>query len=107
MTEEAVQEAAVEEAPSQELMEEVVEEAAEAAEASEEPTEPERPDFSRQFAALARKERALRQKEQEISNLARQREQHEGNSTRLLTCSGWQKKTPQNFLASLELITKT
>ena len=83
MTEEAVQEAVTEEAPSAELMEEVAEETTEAPEAAEAPPEPERPDFSRQFAALARKERAIRQKEQEMANFAKQREQFEGTSTRL------------------------
>tara|TARA_R100000655_G_scaffold48509_1_gene85943 strand:+ start:2256 stop:3140 length:885 start_codon:yes stop_codon:yes gene_type:complete len=101
MTEEAVQEAAVEEAPSAELMEEVAEEAAENAEAAEEPAEPERPDFSRQFAALARKERAIRQKEQEIANFAKQKEQFEGNSTRLADLQRLAKENPAKLLGEL------
>ena len=101
MTEEAVQEAATEAAPSQELMEEVVEESAEAPEAPEEPTEPERPDFSRQFAALARKERALRQKEQEMANLAKQREQLEGTSARLADLQKLAKENPAKLLNEL------
>ena len=101
MTEEAVQEAPVEEAPSAELMEEVAEEAAETQEAAEAPPEPERPDFSRQFAALARKERALRQKEQEIANFAKQKEQLEGTSTRLADLQRLAKENPAKLLGEL------
>lgn len=101
MTEEAVQEAPAEEAPSAELMEEVAEEATEAPEAAEAPPEPERPDFSRQFAALARKERALRQKEQEIANFAKQREQFEGTSTRLADLQRLAKENPAKLLGEL------
>ena len=101
MTEEAVQEAPAEEAPSAELMEEVAEEAAETPEAPEAPPEPERPDFSRQFAALARKERALRQKEQEIANFAKEREQFEGTSTRLADLQRLAKENPAKLLGEL------
>ena len=101
MTEEAVQEAPAEEAPSAELMEEVAEEAAETPEAEEAPPEPERPDFSRQFAALARKERALRQKEQEIANFAKEREQFEGTSTRLADLQRLAKENPAKLLGEL------
>lgn len=101
MTEEAVQEAPAEEAPSAELMEEVAEEATEAPEAAEAPPEPERPDFSRQFAALARKERAIRQKEQEIANFAKQREQFEGTSTRLADLQRLAKENPAKLLGEL------
>ena len=101
MTEEAVQEAPVEEAPSAELMEEVAEEATEAPEAAEAPPEPERPDFSRQFAALARKERAIRQKEQEMANFAKQREQFEGTSTRLADLQRLAKENPAKLLGEL------
>ena len=101
MTEEAVQEAPVEEAPSAELMEEVAEEAAEAPEAADAPPEPERPDFSRQFAALARKERAIRQKEQEMANFAKQREQFEGTSTRLADLQRLAKENPAKLLGEL------
>ena len=101
MTEEAVQEAPVEEAPSAELMEEVAEEAAEAPEAAEAAPEPERPDFSRQFAALARKERAIRQKEQEMANFAKQREQFEGTSTRLADLQRLAKENPAKLLGEL------
>ena len=101
MTEEAVQEAPVEEAPSAELMEEVAEEATEAPEAAEAPPEPERPDFSRQFAALARKERAIRQKEQEMANFAKQREQYEGTSTRLADLQRLAKENPAKLLGEL------
>ena len=101
MTEEAVQEAPAEEAPSAELMEEVAEEAAETPEAAEAPPEPERPDFSRQFAALARKERALRQKEQEIANFAKEREQFEGTSTRLADLQRLAKENPAKLLGEL------
>ena len=101
MTEEAVQEAPAEEAPSAELMEEVAEEVAETPEAAEAPPEPERPDFSRQFAALARKERALRQKEQEIANFAKQREQFEGTSTRLADLQRLAKENPAKLLGEL------
>ena len=101
MTEEAVQEAPAEEAPSAELMEEVAEEATEAPEVAEAPPEPERPDFSRQFAALARKERALRQKEQEMANFAKQREQFEGTSTRLADLQRLAKENPAKLLGEL------
>jgi len=104
MSEEVVQEAAAEEAPSQELMEDVADEAvesAEAPEAPEAPPEPERPDFSRQFAALARKERALRQKEQEIASFSKQREQFEGNSTRLADLQKLAKENPAKLLGEL------
>ncbi len=101
MTEEAVQEAPAEEAPSAELMEEVAEEAAETPEAAEAPPEPERPDFSRQFAALARKERALRQKEQEIANFAKEREQFEGTSARLADLQRLAKENPAKLLGEL------
>ena len=101
MTEEAVQEAPVEEAPSAELMEEVAEEATEAPETAEAPPEPERPDFSRQFAALARKERAIRQKEQEMANFAKQREQFEGTSTRLADLQRLAKENPAKLLGEL------
>ena len=101
MTEEAVQEAPAEEAPSAELMEEVAEETTEAPEAAEAPPEPERPDFSRQFAALARKERALRQKEQEIANFAKEREQFEGTSTRLADLQRLAKENPAKLLGEL------
>jgi len=101
MTEEAVQEAPAEEAPSAELMEEVAEEATEAPEAAEAPPEPERPDFSRQFAALARKERAIRQKEQEMANFAKQREQYEGTSTRLADLQRLAKENPAKLLGEL------
>ncbi len=101
MTEEAVQEAPAEEAPSAELMEEVAEETTEAPEAAEAPPEPERPDFSRQFAALARKERALRQKEQEIANFAKEREQFEGSSTRLADLQRLAKENPAKLLGEL------
>ena len=101
MTEEAVQEAPAEEAPSAELMEEVAEEATEAPEAAEAPPEPERPDFSRQFAALARKERAIRQKEQEMANFAKQREQFEGTSTRLADLQRLAKENPAKLLGEL------
>lgn len=101
MTEEAVQEAPAEEAPSAELMEEVAEEAAEMPEAAEAPPEPERPDFSRQFAALARKERALRQKEQEIANFAKEREQFEGTSARLADLQRLAKENPAKLLGEL------
>ena len=101
MTEEAVQEAPAEEAPSAELMEEVAEEATETPEAAEAPPEPERPDFSRQFAALARKERALRQKEQEMANFAKQREQFEGTSTRLADLQRLAKENPAKLLGEL------
>ncbi len=101
MTEEAVQEAPAEEAPSAELMEEVAEEATEAPEAAEAPPEPERPDFSRQFAALARKERAMRQKEQEIANFAKEREQFEGTSTRLADLQRLAKENPAKLLGEL------
>lgn len=104
MSEEVVQEAAAEEAPSQELMEDVADEAvesAEAPEAPEAPPEPERPDFSRQFAALARKERALRQKEQEMASFSKQREQFEGNSTRLADLQKLAKENPAKLLGEL------
>ena len=101
MTEETVQEAPVEEAPSAELMEEVAEEATETPETAEAPPEPERPDFSRQFAALARKERALRQKEQEMANFAKQREQFEGTSTRLADLQRLAKENPAKLLGEL------
>ena len=101
MTEEAVQEAPAEEAPSAELMEEVAEEATEAPEAAEAPPEPERPDFSRQFAALARKERAIRQKEQEMANFAKQKEQFEGTSTRLADLQRLAKENPAKLLGEL------
>ena len=101
MTEEVVQEAVAEEAPTQELMEEVAEEAAEVAEAPEAPPEPERPDFSRQFAALARKERALRQKEQEMAHFAKEREQFEGTSTRLADLQRLAKENPAKLLGEL------
>ena len=101
MSEEVVQEAAAEEAPSQELMEDVAEEAVESAEAPEAPPEPERPDFSRQFAALARKERAIRQKEQEIANFAKQREQYESGATRLADLQKLAKENPAKLLGEL------
>ena len=101
MTEEAVQEAPAEEAPSAELMEEVAEETTEAPEAAEAPPEPERPDFSRQFAALARKERAIRQKEQEMANFAKQKEQFEGTSTRLADLQRLAKENPAKLLGEL------
>ena len=101
MTAEAVQEAPAEEAPSAELMEEVAEETTEAPEAAEAPPEPERPDFSRQFAALARKERAIRQKEQEMANFAKQREQFEGTSTRLADLQRLAKENPAKLLGEL------
>ena len=101
MTEEVVQEAVAEEAPSQELMEEVAEEAAESTEAAEAPPEPERPDFSRQFAALARKERAIRQKEQEFARSSKEREQYEGTSTRLADLQRLAKENPAKLLGEL------
>ena len=101
MTEEAVQEAPAEEAPSAELMEEVAEETTEAPEAAEAPPEPERPDFSRQFAALARKERAIRQKEQEFARSSKEREQYEGTSTRLADLQRLAKENPAKLLGEL------
>ena len=90
MSEEVVQEAAAEEAPSQELMEGVAEESVESPEAPEAPPEPERPDFSRQFAALARKERAIRQKEQ-----------YESGATRLADLQRLAKENPAKLLGEL------
>ena len=101
MSEEVVQEAAAEEAPSQELMEDVAEESVESPEAPEAPPEPERPDFSRQFAALARKERAIRQKEQEIANFAKQKEQYESGATRLADLQRLAKENPAKLLGEL------
>ena len=101
MSEEVVQEAAAEEAPSQELMAEVAEEAAESTGEAEAPSEPEKPDFSRQFAALARKERAIRQKEQQFAQSEKQREQYEGNSTRLADLQKLAKENPAKLLSEL------
>ena len=104
MSEEVVQETVAEEAPSQELMEEVVTEAAEGAEeiaSPEAPAEAERPDFSRQFAALARKERSLRQKEQELSNFSKEREQFQSQTTQLSDLKKMARENPAKLLGEL------
>ena len=103
MTEEIVQEAA----PAPELMEEVAEEAAVIEEAAEEvaeevaPAEPEKPDFSRQFAALARKERAIRQREQQMSAYEKQQKELEGQGSRLADLQRLARENPAKLLGEL------
>ena len=99
MIEEAVQE----EAPAPELMEEVAEEAAAAEAVAEEasPPEPEKPDFSRQFAALARKERAIRQREQQMGAHEKQQKALEGQGARLADLQRLAKENPAKLLGEL------
>jgi len=66
MTEEAVQ---AEEAPAQEVVEQATEESAAEEQPEEQVQAEERPDFSRQFAAIAKKERALRQRESSVKQM--------------------------------------
>tara|TARA_R110000744_G_scaffold98714_2_gene190909 strand:+ start:4631 stop:5491 length:861 start_codon:yes stop_codon:yes gene_type:complete len=95
MTEEA---APTEEAPAQEVMAEAAEEAAAEEQA---PVEEPKPEFSRQFAAIAKKERALRQRESSVKQMESRIAELEGSQGQFGEIQRLAKENPAALLAKL------
>ena len=97
MTEEA--------APAEEVVEEAVEEATQEGQSEEVQEEvapePERPDFSRQFAAIAKKERALRQRETVVKGLENRVKELEGSQGQYGEIERLAKENPAALLTKL------
>ena len=88
------------EAPPAEVVEEAVEEAvAEAAE--EQPAAEEKPDFSRQFSAIARRERELRQRESRMKEMEARFSEVEGHKNEYSGIQDLARKNPYEAMKKL------
>ena len=105
MSEEPISEdvsTATEEVATNEIITLVTEEAPPAEEqVVEEPPAPEAPDFSRQFAAIAKKERALRQREATVKDLEARIQELEGSSGKYGEIERLAKENPAAILGQL------